>query len=222
MALKIKPPTHRSDALGIFISAHDPAWDDDRYKADVEVMVAAALKAKQDAAEAAYMAILPEHRPTNPDDLAAQIKFRRTIAQLTEDERHKARAAHPVVRYLAGLTRWQPGAQDWDPTGKPCTVRDYLKPNAAPSEFTIRRLSYQAYQAADEITSTAERLTAFARASLRAIKSPEWNWTAADHETRAPDEVLQALHDADPSLPLQIGQAVISLCRPLSDTEVFR
>ncbi len=214
MALRLRPPTHKIDALGVFISAHDPAWDDDAYKADVEVMLAAALKAKQDAAVGAIKT--PEE--WQPDELIKREALRAAVT-LTDEERHKARAPHPVVRYLRGLTRWQPNAPDHDPHGKPCTVRErYIK--GQPCEFTIRRLPYAAYQAADAIENSAERLTAFARASLRAIKSPDWNWEATGE--RVPDDVMQALHDADPSLLLEIGQAVISLCRPLDEVETFR
>jgi len=214
MALKIKPPTHRIDAPGVFISLHDSAWDDDVYRADMDALLAAALKAKQDTAEQWY-------RTKNPDATAEQIADVRGLCALSDEEAHKARGLHPVVRYARGLTRFQPSAQDHAPDGSPCTVRDrYLKPGA--TEFTIRRLKADAYHLADAIENTGLRLTAFARAGLRAVASTDYNWTAEDSETRAPDTVINTLHEADPALLLEIGQAVISLCRPLDEAETFR
>jgi hypothetical protein len=206
MALKLRPPTHRADALGIFIADHDSAWDQDLYRADCAALLEKALAEKRGA--------MP---PVTPEEAETQAPV-----VLTDLERHKALRLHPMIRYFAGLTRWQPDAQDWDPEGKPCTVRSRYLTKGPASEFTLRRPTFAAYQAADEIVSTGERLTAFARAALRAVKSPEYTWTAALADTQAPAEVIQILHDADPSLPLAIGQAVINLCRPLDDAEAFR
>lgn len=209
--LKLRPPTHRADALGIFIAPQDQAWDNDRWRADMTALEAAALTRLQDAAEA-------ELRATGSpsDEAVAEV---RAACRLTEAQAAEAHARHPAIRYLRGLTRYQPGADDWDPEGKPCTVRDrYLRPGAA--EFTIRRLPFATYQAAIEISSPGERLTAFARAGLRAIKSPEWTWSATGEHV--PDDVMQALHDADPSLLRGIGQAVFNLCQPLTEAELFR
>jgi len=215
MALKIKPPTHRADALGVFVSVHDPAWDDARYTADLEALLAAALAAKQDAAEAA-------HRAKHPAAPADEIAELRAGCELSALEQHQVKGRHPVVRYVTGKTRYQLGAADWAPDGSPCTVRERYLTKGPACEFTLRRLTFQAYQAADEITGTGERLTAFARAALRAVKSPDYSWTAGEAETRAPDAVLQVLHDADPALLLEIGQAVIALCRPLDEAETPR
>lgn len=215
MALKLRPPTHRADALGIFIADHDSAWDQDLYRADRDALLAKALVEKQDAAAEWY-------RGKNAEATPEQIADVRSICALSPEEQHKALRLHPMIRYFAGLTRWQPDAQDWDPEGKPCTVRSRYLTKGPASEFTLRRPTFAAYQAADEIVSTGERLTAFARAALRAVKSPEYTWTAAPADAQAPAEVIQILHDADPSLPLAIGQAVINLCRPLDDAEAFR
>ena len=214
MALKIKPPTHRADALGVFISLHDPAWNDEVYRADMEIFLARALKQKQDTAEQWY-------RAKNPAATDEQIASVRGLCALSPEESHAAQGLHPVNRYARGVTRYQPNCDDWDAEGKPCTVRSrYLKEGA--TEFTLRRLPYAEYQAADAIENAGHRLTAFARAGLRAVKSAEFNWTAEDTDTRAPAHVIQALHDADVSLPLDIGMAVIAFCRPPSDAETFR
>lgn len=205
MALKLRPPTHRADALGIFIADHDSAWDQDLYRADCAALIEKALAEKR-----ATVPVTPEEAETQAPVV------------LTDLERHKALRLHPMIRYFAGLTRWQPDAQDWDPEGKPCTVRSRYLTKGPASEFTLRRPAPEDYQMADSHEVTGVRLLAFARAALRAVKSPEYNWAAEPKDTHAPAEVIQILHDADPSLPLAIGQAVISLCRPLDDAEAFR
>ena len=214
MALKLKPPTHRADAPGVFISAHDTAWDNALYLADLQALQGKALAEIQRVAEAAHRA---EHPEATDDEIAAL----RAACKLTKAQDAEAIKLHPVIRYMRGVTRWQPDAPDWDPEGKPCTVRGrYLKPGAA--EFTLRRLKSDAYYAADEIENTGERLKAFARAGLRGVRAGDWTWAAEDTDTRAPDHVIEALFSGGPALLLEIGQAVISLCRPLDDAETFR
>ena len=233
MALKIKPPTHRADALGVYISPRDTAWDNATWRADMAILEAKALADARDIAEA-------EHRAKYPSATAEALAEVRENCRLTEAQiaayalwhpvvrYHRgltrfqaAQGLHPVNRYARGVTRYQPNCDDWDAEGKPCTVRSrYLKEGA--TEFTLRRLPYAEYQAADAIENAGHRLTAFARAGLRAVKSAEFNWTAEDTDTRAPAHVIQVLHDADVSLPLDIGMAVIAFCRPPSDAETFR
>ena len=213
MALKIKPPTHRADALGVYISPRDTAWDNATWRADMAILEAKALADARDIAEA-------EHRAKYPSATAEALAEVRENCRLTEAQIAAYALRHPVVRYHRGLTRFQPNCDDWDAEGKPCTVRSrYLKEGA--TEFTLRRLPYAEYQAADAIENAGHRLTAFARAGLRAVKSAEFNWTAEDTDTRAPAHVIQVLHDADVSLPLDIGMAVIAFCRPPSDSENF-
>lgn len=216
MALRLRPPTHRADAGGIFVPANDPAWDDALYMADEAALLAAALAEKQAAAEAAHLA---KHPAATAEEIAAL----RAACKLDAGEQYKARALHPVVRYMTGRTRYQIGAEDRAPDGSACTVRDrYIRPDCKPCEFAIRRPRSADYQAADEITSTGARLTEFARIGLKAISSPDWTWSIAEGVSRVPPEVIEALHEADPSLLLEIGRAVIRLCAPLSEVETFR
>lgn len=207
--LKIKPPTHKLDAGGIFISLSDPAWDQERYAADMAAFEAAALNEVQDAAVAKFRAE-NQGRELADDELAAV----RAAYVLSEEERHKARGRHPVFRYARGKSRFQPSAPDWGPDGKPCTARDYLKVPA--TEFTIRRLTYRDYQAADEIVGSNARLMEFARLGLKGIKSADFTWQVKGDET-VPDEVMQALHDANVALPLEVGAAVVLMCRSLDE-----
>lgn len=214
MALKLKPPTYAADAPGIFISQHDTAWDNALYLADMKALQTRALAELQAAVEA-------EHVAKNPGATAEEIAALRAGCKLSEAHNAEAIRQHPVVRYMRGETRWQPDAPDVDPEGKPCTVRGrYLKPGA--TEFKIRRLKPEVYHLADATGNSALRLTAFASASLRGVQSVGWTWTAEESETRAPEHVMRALHNFDVSLPLEIGLAVISLCRTPDDVETFR
>lgn len=206
--LKLKPPTHRVDAVGIFIAPHDPAWDDARYTSEMAVIDARTLVTVQDAAEAEARAL----GCSDTDALEVRAKARPSMEQL-----QAARGLHPVVRYAAGRTRYQLDAPDWDHDHKPCTVREYLR--SAPTEFAIRRPSYTEYQAAVDIVDTRARLLAFLRAGLVAVRSEGWNWERAG---AVPEDVIEALHACDPSLPYEVGQAVTLLCRRLDLAEDFR
>lgn len=208
--LKIKPPTHKIDAPAVFVSLTDAAWNNDVYFADMAALEAAALKELQDAAEAKLRAA-NQGRDLSDEEVAAV----REGCVLSPVQSHQARSRHPVARYASGKTRWQPDAADWAPDGTPCTVRErYLKGPA--TEFSLRRLSYTAYQRADELVASSARLTEFARLGLKAIKSADFSWHAKGDEN-VPDEVMQALHDANVALPLEIGAAVVLLCRPLDE-----
>jgi hypothetical protein len=213
--MKLRPPTHRADAGGIFVAAHDPAWDQELFNADAEALLSKALAPVQDAAEAAHRA---KHADATAEDIAAL----RGACALTAEQQTAALRGHPGRRYFLGLTRYQIDAPEHAPDGSPCTVRERYLTRGKACEFTIRRLRSEVYQAADEIVSTGARLTQFARMGLRAINSPDWTWTIEDGATRAPQDVIEALHEADPSLPLAIGRAVILMCRPIDDAELFR
>jgi hypothetical protein len=211
MALKLKPPTHRADVFGVFISRHDTAWDNPLINAEIEVLQAKALAEAQARAAAVYSA-------RHPGATAEETQAAAARCELTDAQNAEAIRRHPAARYMMGTTRYQLNAPDWRPDGKPCTARDYLKPGAA--EFTICRLKPEAYHLADAIENSGLRLTAFARAGLRAVRSSDWAWEAGDRETSVED-VLRALHDADVTLPLEIGEAVIAMRRPLDEAETF-
>ena len=115
MALKIKPPTHRADALGVYISPRDTAWDNETWRADMAILEAKALADARDIAEA-------EHRAKYPSATAEALAEVRENCRLTEAQIAAYALRHPVVRYHRGLTRFQPNCDDWDAEGKPCHV----------------------------------------------------------------------------------------------------
>lgn len=210
LRIKIKPPTHKIDAPGILISALD-AWDYERIEKEELELDAHALEEMQVKAieEARQKADLSE----------AEIEDIKASCILSEEEQGEARAKHPFRRYHSGKTRYQPDAPDTDPAGKPVTVREYLKEEA--TEFSVRRLSYQEYQRAHEPVNTVKRFTAFLKAALVELRSPGdgYCWKAKAGELEAPEAVLQAIHDAGPSLLVELGSKVMAYLRPLDEAE---
>lgn len=208
--LKIKPPTHKIDGGGIVISSLD-CWDWARVELECKALEEVALGELRDKAAETFL-------QGNQKASDAEVDAVRLSCILSDEERTAAHMRHPVQRYLAGQTRYQPDAPDWDHEGKPITARAYL--TGLPTEFYIRRLSFSDYHRAVEITSTIGRLTAFVRRGLRAIRSPgdglQWE---LKREDEVPDDILQALHEANPLLIRELGGACIIYNRPLDDIE---
>lgn len=190
--LKIKPPTHSIDGNAVFVSLLDPAWDLDRLEGERKAQVAAALAAKRDDAPEAD----------------------RDAVELTDEETWAARARAPALRYYAGKTRFQLDAPDWGADGKPTTARAFLKPKEKPAEFGLRRLGFRAYQEIDIVANPRARLIEACRLGLQSIKAEGYSWRAKDDEP-AGDEQLEALHEVNPNLVTEIGEAVLRLSRPL-------
>lgn len=136
----LRIPTHRVDAHAVFIFPADEAWDHERIDSEVADLVAAKLsEVKAAAVEAAAReagvgveALTPEQRE------AAEAS-----CVLTVDEEREARLRHPVGRYHAGETRFDLRASDHGPNGPVASVLDYLKPDAVPTTFHLRRLTFR-------------------------------------------------------------------------------
>lgn len=217
--IRFKLPTHSIETGGIFIPppGSDDAWDVDLLYADMRAVEARALAEFRDAAEAKYRAT-HRGREVTPEEVAAL----RESCELSEDQCSEAHATLPYSRYARGDTRFDIDAPDTDGEGKPCTVASrYLSKNK-PSKFYLRRLSPSDYHRADELGDTRERILEFCRLGLRGLDSGDCTWRVGDSEKRVPEAIMQSLQDADVSLPLQIGLAVILYCRKLSKAELFR
>lgn len=192
--LTLKPPTHTADAgAGIYIHTFDPAWDSERWEAEL-----AASDAK----------IVAEH--TMPDGTVDAAKV--LVA------REAARLRHPITRFSCGRTRFQLDAPDWRLDGTPCTVRDYLRGPA--TLFHVRRLTFSQQRQIDNIADTRDRHLAMLKHGLVRIDSAEWTWERGS--LGVTDDVIEALHACDPSLPFSIGQAIALLNRRLDQAEDFR
>lgn len=211
--LKVRPPTHKIDAGGLFIAVGD-SWDQEKLEREYKILEDRALSALQEEALAKARAQNPGQDLTPEGEQAIK-----DSCKLSQAERIEAYGVHPWSRYFRGKTRYQPDAPELDPEGKPVKVRDYLK--GEPTTFVIRRLAFADQRAAEEIESSAKRLEELCRSGLKEIRSPQGGlqWKAERGVDRVPDDILQALHEADASLINQIGNAVLIYGRPLDEEE---
>lgn len=214
MALKIPPPTHKVDAGGVFISPLDSAWDTDRIDRELAALELAALDKMREEALAKAKAAIPDRDLTEEE-----IEVVKASCMLSELESQAARKLHPWVRYLSGNTRYQLDAADWDHEGKPVTVREYLK-GKADIEFVVRRFGFRTYLECQDETGH-ERMLAFVRHGLKAVRSTDYTWAAKGDET-TPEEVFEALHQTSLSLTGEIAVAVQRFNAPLSEAEKSR
>ncbi len=209
--MPLLPPTHIIDAPGIFISPSDPAWDHKRAEAEL-----AELAAKGQAeGRAAWLA---EHKTDatrlTPDEEAA-------LASAGDVAAGAAKLRHPVLRYASGLSRFQLDAADWTAEGKPCTVRDFLQPDAVPCKFTLIRPGRKRLRTVDGIDDTWERREAWIRAVVRRIDGPEGSisWTPTSDTEEVPERILEAMAAWSPALIRQLADACAAYCRPLREHE---
>jgi hypothetical protein len=215
-SLPLLPPTHIIDAPGLYISPSDPAWDHKR--AEVEL---AELAAKgRENGRAAWLA---EHgKGRAPEGLAPEESA--ALDDAGEEAARQAKASHPVLRYAAGLTRYQIDAADWTADGKACTARDYLRPDATPCRFTLIRPNRKRLRAVDGIDDTWDRREALIRAVVRRIDGPDGSiaWTPANDAEEVPERILEAMASWAPALIRQLADACAAYCRPLREHELPR
>lgn len=214
MALKIKPPTHKVDAGGVYISPTDSAWDTERIDREVPALELAALDKMRESALSKAKAANPGRELSDEE-----IEDVKASCVLSDAESIAARMLHPYLRYLGGQTRYQLDAPDWDPEGKPVCARDYLK-GKADIEFVLRRFGYRTYLECQDETGH-ERTLAFVRHGLKALRSADYNWSAKGEDT-TPEEVFEALHQTSLTLTGEIAVAVQRFNAPLSEAESRR
>lgn len=204
------PPTHLIDAPGVFISPLDPAWDHARCDAEI----AALRTAGGDAGRAAYLARIGKPAPETE---AEQME----LAEAVEAGAREHATGHPLLRYLAGLSRFQLGAHDWTPEGKSCTAQDYLRPDATPCRFTLVRPGRKRLRAVEAVTDTWERREAWVRAVVRRIEGPEGTlaWSPASDADEVPEPIFEAIAAWSPALLRQVADACAAYCAPLREHE---
>lgn len=205
------PPTHLIDAPGVYISPSDPAWDHPRCKDELD-----ALKAKgAEAGRAAYLAHVGKAEDALTDVEQAE------LAEAIEAHARVEAGRHPVLRYVAGLSRYQLDAADWTPEGQPCTAREYLRADATPSTFLLVRPNRRRIRQVEAIDDTWERREAWIRAVVRRIEGPAgvMTWTPASDADDVPEAVLEAMSSWSPALIRQVADACANYCAPLRDHE---
>lgn len=186
-----RPPTHKVDAPGVFISIHDDAWDMTRVDAEVAAAHADAVKRRG-------LIDLDGEEPNLAD----------------------LRARHPVGEYFAGTTRYQPDAPAWDLQGKPTTASDYLKPGAQPTRFIFRRVAWREYEQV-LASSTIPRIALgeMLRRVLVQIDDPSGAlvWTREADKLVVPDDIMQALWSSSEDRALFVDLAIAAklYCGPL-------
>lgn len=209
----LRPPTHRVDAPGVFIFATDTAWDSERIGAELEALIAAKLEQiKRDAVEAAARGAGVDVADLSPEQRAAA----EASCVLTEAEQADARARHPVMRYHAGATRYQPSAPDVGPRGPACAA-DYLRPGVDATEFVLRRINYARRAAVELERDLIHRLASYVRAGVSAIRcGGAVLWEARDPAETLPPDWLDALADADGGAAVNLI-ALAAACKKYSD-----
>jgi hypothetical protein len=215
----LRIPTHRADAPGVFIFGSDDAWDHPRIEAEADELVEMKLAAvRREAVEAAA-----RERGVSPDDLPADVRAEvEAGVVLTEAERADVLARHPVARFLRGESRFDLAAPDQGPRGPVASVREYLKPDAQPTEFVLRRIGHARRLEIDLERDTGRRFVRLVRAGVAAIRcGGAVLWEAKERGDSLPDEWLDALVDADgfSGQLIYLAGACKAYSAPLTDAE---
>lgn len=191
--LKLRPPTHKIDQGGVFVSMSD-CWDTKALNEEARIRKEKALADKRETLQ------LEE-------------------VELSEDEEIGVTSHSPWSRYYLGKTRYQLDAPDHDATGKPVTVREYLLEGQKPTEFVIRRLDFQTWRDISSIIESKKALLELCALGLKEIRGGTLPWKLEKGQDRVPDDILQSLHEAHPGLISEIGLAVSRYNQPLTDEE---
>lgn len=208
----LRVPTHRIDAPGVLILAHDDAWDDERLEAEQAECEAEALRAMQREALSKFAAA----RGIGLHDLTdEQVAESDASCVLTEADKEAARANHPWRRYQAGATRYQPDAPDQGPRGPAC-ASDYLKLDAEPARFELRRIPWRERARIELVRDLMLRLEAYVRAGLAGVEAGEVRWRAEKPSDIVPEDVLAAICDAHGGPAVNLI-ALSGACKKFSD-----
>lgn len=207
-----RPPTHKIDAPGQFVSPFDPAWDMERIQAEKTELVDAALAtAREEAVSKAA-----EQAGVSVDDLAPEIREAAELVVLTEDEKKAASDAHPWSRYFAAATRFQLDAPDQSPRG-PVVVRDYLRPDSTPTLVELRRIPARERVRIEIDTDPVNRWERYCKAGIaRVTRGETVLWEMKAPTDRLPDEVLETLIDGPGSAYTNLI-ALAGACKRFSD-----
>lgn len=173
----------------------------------------------------------PQHRADatpvliiNDDDAWDHERIDREFNEIKEINKTREKADrlelsdHPYSRYQSGMTRMDLDARaPW--RGENPAAADYLKADAAPVRFTLRRLRWREYHRVIGMigsgTEAALKACQLGLVSVEGEPSLEMDPDAAERS----DADMQRLHDFFPGLAVQIGNAVIAASLPLRDDE---
>ena len=214
----LRVPTHRIDVPGLFVFTWDDAWDKERIAAEREELAAMAHARMCSEARATMAAQLG--RDLTPEELVEADES----CVLTEDERDEAMDRHPVSRFLAGDTRFDPRAVDQGPRGQACAF-DYLREGATPTVFTLRRVGYQARMRIEALgmRDAAASHAAWCKAGVESIAcGSDVLWQATPGERELPESWMETIAETDGGALFSIialAAACKAYSRPLDDSE---
>ena len=213
-----RPPTHKVDAPGVFISPYDPAWDMARIDAERAELVEMALAtARQEALERAA-----EQAGERVEDLSPEAKAAAETVVLTDDETKAAADTHPFSRYFKAETRFQLDAPDQGPRGPAC-ARDYLLAGSEPLMMELRRIPARERARIEIDTDTISRFERYAQAGIvRVTKGTQVLWEAKQPTDRLPGDVLESILDREGSAfsnLISLGGACKRFSDPLTESE---
>jgi hypothetical protein len=129
-------------------------------------------------------------------------------------------ARHPFVQYHNAQTRYDLGVVITLPDGTQKAVTEYLD-LAQAWQFHGRRLGHEAFYRLQPMLRSNEALayTAALRECLQRIEGPGAPQIKHDGLGSVTAESVQALFDISPSLPTEIGQALLLASMPLGPAE---
>lgn len=214
----LRVPTHRIDAPGVLILAHDDAWDHDRIEAEQAECEVDAMRVLRKGALTKFAS----ERGKRVDELTDEEREQSDAScSLTEAEKEEARSRHPWRRYQAGATRFQADAPDQGPRG-PARAADYLRPDAVPTCFELRRIGWQERARIDLDQDRVSRWSRLVRAGVARVSEGEHViWAARDRGDCLPDDLLDHLGDAEGSYAtlIAVAAACMKHSQPLTESE---
>lgn len=154
-----------------------------------------------------------EHIRRECDDLA--------LAGAAESPDELPFERHPVMRYLAGKTRFDLQAFDQGPHGQ-VRAADYLRDDERPTYFVLRRVGYRERLAIGIERNPVTQWTRWVQAGVARIVEGERVLWAAEAQEAMPEAMLEAIADAagGPRVNLiTLAGACARYSAPLDDAE---
>lgn len=197
----LRIPTHTVDAPGVFIFAHDAAWDLDRINLELEVLRAAALDEVRVTTGLEPLAVALERLERERVEVGGlteeEIAEETAAVELTDDARQAAEDRHPWHRYRAGVGRYDLDAEDQGPHGR-VTPRSYLREGVDPTFFYLRRVKYKERGSIEIDNDAMSRWSRWIVAGVeRIVTGAEVVWEPTKKAPRMPDSIVEALSTSE-------------------------
>lgn len=190
----LRIPTHAVDAPGVFIFAHDAAWDIDRITAEQADLVGVAL---EEARAAAVDRHARERGVAVVELTEEELADVTEAVELSDDERQAAEDRHPWNRYRAGVGRYDLDAEDQGPHGR-VTPRAYLREGVEPTFFYLRRVGYKLRGSIEIDNDAMSRWSRWIVAGVdRIVTGAKVVWQSTKKIPDMPDSIVEALSTSE-------------------------